>query len=141
MSSNFNGNYNQYNNNINRNNESYNSNNQCNSYNRQNYIPYNYDAYQSSGRYSGSNAFTFGLISLVLSAFTFCLTPTVSLVFGILAIAESNRAKKFMCVTSKTNAGKIMGILGIVLSVVRYIFLIILFIVFCAAYPRMEFFY
>ncbi len=137
MNDNYNGRYNGQNQygNINQNGGQYGVNNQYNTYNQQYYYPYGYNNY-SSGKYPGSNAFTFGLLALIFSAFALCLTPTISIVFGILAIAEANRAKKFMCANSRTKSGKIMGIIGIVLSVALFAFFLILFIILVAAYPN-----
>ena len=112
---------------------------QQNEYNRPYYNQYTYNS-QSNGKYPGSNAFTFGLLSMIFSAFSFCLTPTVSIVFGILAIAEANRAKKFFRSGSSTGSGKVMGILGIVISVVLFVFCLFLFLAVVAANPDGIFF-
>lgn len=134
MNDNYNNRYNgqdQYN--VNQNGAQYGANNQYNTYNQQ-YSPYGYNNYSS--KYPGSNAFTFGLLALIFSAFSLCLTPTISIVFGILAIAEANRARKFMCDNSHTKSGKIMGIIGIALSVALFVFFFILFIIWVAVYPN-----
>ena len=73
MNDNYNGRYNGQNQygNINQNGGQYGVNNQYNTYNQQYYYPYGYNNY-NGGKYPGSNAFTFGLLALIFSAFALC---------------------------------------------------------------------